>query len=247
MNILSIDFDYWVVQLPHLIDCNEGSYTQLNTHWWNRLEGDPSLRKSLKADESCLSFIDTLKKQGCRFNLQCPIVIRDSHKHAYKFCRKLNEPIKLWNVDNHHDICYGYRPWEKSKQPCCGTWIGMLIRQKQIISLSQHYPSSRLDFPEHEPVLPKYSEIEFEYEAVSETRFTTSNITDVTFDGVYICRSGGWNPPWNDPLFVSFVKQTCQQLGQEIPDVDRMMRPQTRVPEQSTHRDRTPTTETIGQ
>jgi len=142
----------------------------------------------------------------------------------------IGEPAEvLVNFDAHHDL--GYCDWNQlvglaeQGQCTCDTWL---------CSLMQWYPdlASRIVFPDWmrgeypikeqvgsiRKVLPRemLSRVKMDFftkknGAISPVVIEPGETLDV--EGVFVCRSGAWVPPWLDKSFVQFVKEGERVIG----------------------------------
>jgi hypothetical protein len=101
----------------------------------------------------------------------------------------------VWLYDAHHDCGYGRRlsDIEKTRNVTCEDW--MVAYWLNGAQLHMRYPQWRAYALDAEPK-----------PAVKLDRAVDDGSTpDVTFDQVFVCRSGAWVPSWLDEEFLDFV------------------------------------------
>lgn len=117
----------------------------------------------------------------------------------------------IYLYDAHHDS--GYRATAlqdvaERQSVNCEDWMlayyGWGVRK-----LAVRYPRWRtvaLDC-EPEPAIPV------------DRQFDDGQPVPLTFNSVFVCRSGAWTPPWLDPKFIAFVDACPVQPGQQLDDM----------------------------
>jgi hypothetical protein len=139
-----------------------------------------------------------------------PIFIADSHTYGYLAVQEVvkarhGRPIEVISLDAHHDLGYGKK---LSGHVDCGNWLGQLISTGWASRVTVVYPDWRgvSEWPKGKAP-PKVK------------RFTWSKFIERDFDnipeGIFICRSSGWTPPWHDEKFNELVRTIEEFTGSE--------------------------------
>lgn len=193
MNILSIDFDFFQntsekalsqypdgVDLPTPISC---------ITWAGHYATHGEILKSVIIDEKHFSEIKNIIENQ---SVEIPVLITNSHKHAYNFIKDLTDDASLVNIDLHHDMVNGNPTVD------CGNWIGHLIKE-EIVD------------PENFTWITRELSTEI-YDITDDTtlrkiiKYDFDDIRNKTFDAIFLCRSDTWLPPHLDPYFNELVE-----------------------------------------
>ncbi|BAL01917.1 hypothetical protein OBV_p-00620 (plasmid) [Oscillibacter valericigenes Sjm18-20] len=189
MNILSIDYDYFVkvseyFRENHFPDGGREQGDNLNLIVWSQLYASGNCCgeriETIISDNAALrkirKFIARQKNPVC--------MIADSHSHAYNFIKDsipAGEKATVYNIDFHHDtFCIN-----DENEVNCGNWLRHLLDEKVI---DRAYWVAKPD-SETDGSLVDIIPIE--------------KALEVNYDAVYICRSSWWTPPHLDGAFTS--------------------------------------------
>jgi hypothetical protein len=201
--LLSIDWDYFFPEKtndPHewpLYDWGhrDGGGFFLNDIWYHRAEG-------FLANDLPLPGTTGVEKtfwDRFQFTPDCRLYIADSHMHIYNRS-VFNGITEAWSYDAHHDA--GYTDMTPQQfldrdQVSCADWT-VAYKLVRDIDTKVFYPKWRDWAMEYEKAMILPVERQVDDEAV----------VDGKFHRIFLCRSGGWTPPWVDENFEAFVK-TC--------------------------------------
>ncbi|MFI1867453.1 hypothetical protein [Streptomyces jumonjinensis] len=126
------------------------------------------------------------------------------------------ESIHLY--DAHHDCGYrantrDFEEWKAGSIINAENW--MLAHYWNGSSLYVHFPPWRecLERPSESPLIPVNMAID------------DGTPPDVTFDAVFLCRSGAWVPSWNDDQFTEFLRSCPARPIEHPQNVWRHPRP----------------------
>lgn len=200
--ILSVDWDYFFPDLGWM-DWGHSESALFIQHLWTMRCGDFNLKTRQSAldyvvpdREPMLSFWDRVLRKDAVVK----VVIAESHSELYRVVtRETNHVDLVDNYDQHHDCGYGNQT-DRDHRIDCGNWASVLLFQEYIKSYAVHYPTWRKKDPERSRKELK-------------KRLGPNGSWDCKlpkapqrYDIVFICRSGGWTPPWADDLFVEFIQ-----------------------------------------
>tara|TARA_R110002096_G_scaffold312145_3_gene506423 strand:- start:1282 stop:2016 length:735 start_codon:yes stop_codon:yes gene_type:complete len=186
--ILSIDWDYF---FPSATDYDMGhSETPMMAEliWSVRVaHKNPRTGETLldeyRPDEKRLHNAVAAIGRRC-IAADVTVRVQDSHHGLIDFCRELEAGAgdTIASYDAHHDHGYG----TTLKGSDCSNWA-----QHVAPAVTVNYPQWRRDDPEGDPdTTPVH------------VRYTDRIMeNDLDFDALFICRSGGWTPPWWDGQF----------------------------------------------
>lgn len=215
MRVLSIDWDYFVVQNP-MNDWGHrevGFFLELAWHTRRlRPARDPANPHNILLDDNGLAVmkkIDLTKLApfvgdesfliawAMRFG-QYNIAANESH---YGILQAIEHErnLEIINVDAHHDIYYNGVP-ERFEDVECGSWGGWLMKNKRVRSWHQVYPTWRKDKANHLDETPP-SKWAREHCKEFKVSYGVPDITWKKCDLIFICRSGCWVPPEYDARF----------------------------------------------
>jgi hypothetical protein len=204
MRLLSVDWDYFVPSIDHeFVESVRGAWipyalgggeafpdTLLDGLWDSRaaaLLADGQALPGTSGDEA--AFWDRFQVDPA-----ARLYFADSHAQAAHAAVRTGV-TEVWNFDAHHDC--GYEgAWD---DPLRLGWVGcanwMSAYALGGAALRVRYPSWRLDALRREvaPLCP-----------VERTSDDGRAIL-LTFDVVFVARSGAWTPPWLDERFDAFL------------------------------------------
>jgi len=138
---------------------------------------------------------------------------------------ELDETVYISNYDQHHDCGYN----DLTSPNChslghtaydCGAWAKGAYDLGKLHQYQLHYPAWRKEQPERSD-----RELKKRMKGFGVWDFAVEEPKQ--FDVVFICRSGGWTPPWCDADFIKFVstvKRWCRRfeiLGDRDPMIQR--------------------------
>jgi hypothetical protein len=194
MNLLSVDWDYFVpsIDSEFALGAAEGfSDAMIDALWDARaahlLAHGHALPGTSGEEEDFWS----------RFRLSpdAPLFYADSHSQAAHRALR-HDYAQVWNVDAHHDAGYEGRLDDVFRLGWVGCANWMCYYFLRGASLHVRYPSWRRDalWREPEPLCPV------------DQRLDDGTRPAVTFDAVFVARSGALTPPWLDRAFHRFVR-----------------------------------------
>jgi len=231
MRMLSIDWDYFFADLAWMDWGHNESALMLELIWTTRVDS-----LNLKTRESALDyvlpnlkllyggdgdkgFLERVLAKECERNLR--LFVAESHVELLRWLDsyKLRQSEEIWisNYDQHHDCGYSDMP---SGSYDCGAWAKGAYDIGKLNQYYLHYPAWRKDQPERSD-----RELKKRMKGFGVWDFAIKD--PKRFDAVFICRSGGWTPPWCDADFIRFVstvKRWCRRfeiLGDRDPMIPR--------------------------
>lgn len=166
-----------------------------------------------------------------RFASDATLYFADSNTYAGTFAGNYDT---VWLYDAHHDCGYriaSYREWRigfeanqefnehvefgKRELYDCSNW--MLVHQYAGARLQYRFPRWHSIMRREGPrIMPGVN--------VVANMDSPSERPAVTFDDVFICRSGGWVPPWCDDLFLQFLDRAPVKRREQM-DTGSLRRP----------------------
>ena len=216
MNVLSIDWDYFV-------DCTnteradmfpDGGSEEIgistSTFIWGMRYGVSRANKNRHPERREILDIGVKEKElqhvmatilmnvssGCRF------MFADSHADIYQFIKESkrtnNTKFDLFNIDHHSD-CYNI-----GNDVNCGNWVNKLDAE----GLLRRYTWIKGD---NRDTIPEGT-------LTCQTKVTNkiSAIDDRGWDLIFVCRSSIWSPPHLDKKFNEFYEYLDWWLGLEL-------------------------------
>lgn len=134
--------------------------------------------------------------RSCKKNSRLIKTVNDSHRYLYDLVYKIlndninvHETILIYNIDHHHDM-YSYRiPNEKVN---CSNWAGVL--REELGDILEYRWIKRDDSEEYSLA----GKVECAYG-------TFNDIKSISFDSIYLCKSGAWSPPHLDCRYKELV------------------------------------------
>lgn len=199
--ILSIDFDYYQnVTKKHLSIYPDGvdNDTSLSELVWGGIYGSVSkIAKLVKNIEIRKDELDLTKTIIANQRTDIPVKIANSHKHIYDFIYEyadVNEPLRLINVDMHHDM---FNDNLKDNVLDCGNWVSFICNEfKTDLTWIANPVSSEMYG------LKKVKNAE---QIDRMIPLSVNAIKDMQFDMIFMCRSDTWTPPHLDPYFDELI------------------------------------------
>lgn len=232
-NVLSIDWDYFIdatmAQRMELFPDggNENLGMSLQNSIWSSRYMSGELVK-IGIDKKALNF---LKSVLSLTSPDCPMMVVDSHRHAYEFIVQSMEEdcvkhLNLVNVDFHHDV-YDIGDHGRCEftdlDIDCGNWMRFLMNDydssADTFSWVNRTDSDSCSIPDW-----------------CNDRLRVIPLRDIKkyeWDAIFICRSGMWSPPHLDKefnkAFKSLAYRNCARVQTNIfesryPEVSRMTR-----------------------
>ena len=209
MKVLSIDWDFFQnVSVDTVRECYPDgidlpttiSEITWGSHYATNSEQLETISVSMNEFERLLTVL-------LRQDKKCPVMIANSHVHAYHFIKEhlsFNDKVKLTNVDMHHDLM------NDNEEVDCGNWIGRLIAEGYVDKGRESFTWIHNDIS-----LPMYN-----IDLTDGTEFsrlvrqldggsTIENIKDEKYDLIFLARSDTWSPPHLDShfcLLANFMK-----------------------------------------
>lgn len=182
--ILSIDFDYFlqatqeaIKSFPDGIDRS----TELSTliwasHYLDGKQGTLTRSVGVLSDE-----LDCIKRILQKQSSDCPVMIAQSHVHAYDFVHDTvseDDELRLVNVDMHHDIV------NDNEKLDCGNWISHLLKEYNMGLTWVANPVSLEMFG-----LDKDRKENRAFRGIVQKNLSKIEEKNYAFDGVFLCRS----------------------------------------------------------
>ena len=222
MNILDVDFDFWVREDPRWgWDHYEGDAESTEILWGMREEDYPeALSRILSTEDvSPLLFWEHLQGRGMTFAPGAEARVASSHKTIGQYLADTlpdEEEHTVYHLDAHHDILYGphalhcatYGEGKGKPRMSCGNWLLLLPYEKRIGEVHIVYPlwrkeegfqeTSDLNRSQCEQLLHGQTTLHWTY--IDEVSFQ-----DVQIDLVTVAHSPEWVPPRMDELFEGFL------------------------------------------
>lgn len=243
MNLLVVDWDYfWPVMEPGnpkldstwvFYDWGHSETSELapflyEAVWYGRAAG--FVRAKLPLPET--TGLEKTFWKRFRFAPTARLFFANSNVQAYneRVRRGMNHGDQLWLFDAHHDSG-GYRynliQTMKREHVECEDW--MVPYAFRGVDLHMRYPRWR-DYGltcEPDPIVSVDRQVDDEA------------AVDVTFNRVFVCKSGAWTPAWGDEQYTQFLaacpvrgKRTCLDgLGPRAFDMEVVQRMQDEMQE----------------
>ena len=131
-----------------------------------------------------------------QFSGDSKLIVAESHSRAV--ASVVSEGVSdVWNYDAHHDGGYNPKPPDECRDGIwtCEDW--MIYYGLNGALLHVRYPQwkSRAFVLEGQPL---FAHIDIGFHVSEEVR-------DLTFNRIFVCRSGAWVPPWCDQDFCRFI------------------------------------------
>lgn len=201
-NLLVVDWDYF---FPNPYDGGDYQTDQVLLYDWNHIES-PFFVETLwggRADGFLMHDLPLPRCSGYehfweRFGIEpgTPLWVADSNALA-----GLMEPnpyaswSSVWLFDAHHDCGYKgtLEEFRASTRVSCEDW--MIMHHDRGARLHVRYPTWKIHAftCEPKPLVPV------------DRKIDPGFALGVDFDGVFLCRSGAWVPPWCDDQLTEFI------------------------------------------
>lgn len=210
MNVLSIDFDYFqnvtkdvLYAYPDGVDNN----TELSEFVWGGIYGginaDKIKKVTIRKDE-----INLMKQIFSNQKKQMPVMITNSHKHIYDFIHQYadtNEPLRLINIDMHHDM---FNDNAEREIPVldCGNWVTFIVNEYKTDFTWIANPVSSEIFG--------LDKIDTEENIDRMIPLSVNCIKNMQFDAIFMCRSDTWTPPHLDRYFSELCGCLLKKFGE---------------------------------
>lgn len=205
MKVLSIDYDYFQKVSIETIKKHYPDGVDLPTKiteiTWSSHYANPYSAKPLKAVEVNWEELETMQDILDNQRTDLPVLITNSHVHIYDFIHEhcKTEKLFLTNVDMHHDM------FNDNPKLDCGNWIKHIQNDYGEENVGLRWISNPISCE-----VFGFGENERNMECKGQKVFPTSvsDISDIQFDLVFLCRSDTWTPPHLDVGFEVLV-ETC--------------------------------------
>lgn len=213
MNVLSIDFDYFqVVDKDILKDYPDGIDlpTELSEIVWGSKYAYSSDIEKVTVNQNELDILFSIISH---MDQQTPVCISQSHKEIYSFIHKLQpntaKPLKVVNVDMHHDY------FNDNRELDCGNWISYLSDEYTKFKWMWIANPISLDVYEAEEIKPLVKQ-------------SLTEIEDLRFDVLFLCRSDNWVPPHLDKSFIDLIDVIQNRFTEKMIEIkDDVDKPRT--------------------
>lgn len=196
--LLTVDWDTFIPENTIWDMGHQESLMFLNMMWQMRM----SLFKEMKTDGEEVDFWEKIR-QVVDLSLVDAVTVSDSHAYVWSEAAFADTIIL---VDAHHDT------WAESDPEdniYCHNWARKWLIQDTSRHLFWIQPDwadgsfSVSDDLSHRVTRCPFSEFDRFYEGAADS---------FDIDGIHICRSGCWTPPWLDSNFIEFV----ERVGLEV-------------------------------
>lgn len=238
---LSIDWDFFVRENPAWDWGHGESEVFLGFAWEvrvaNFLATGKDLRKEMSlrhADPKPGAFWNRLLELGYRFDNVKAFVVADSHKWAYWLFDRAHgsgpalEKTRLLHFDAHHDLVYNVKSFtanKKAQTAACDDWHMMTLLKNRLLKSFVVYPPWKglYDWTKTIGSWEKHRMPEARELHRLITKFVDFGVwgdprladTAGQVEVVFICRSGGWTPPWHDRAFRKFAQAGADLAGMQ--------------------------------
>jgi len=234
---LSLDWDFFCREEPewdwgHSEDGNIYQTIAWNIRATTALARGIDLRKETSLQHSKPAparFWRSLERLGFNFDRVLGLGIADSHRHAYRFFKELPDAqaTQIVHIDAHHDLFYSVPSLKHSDEnddPRCDDWHLLTLLRGKLRSLVV-YPQWK-GLCEWEDLLETITSVD------TQSSWATARMLQKIVDtcvwgdphvpavageveGIFICRSGAWVPPWHDLAFNRFVQAAEDIAGED--------------------------------
>lgn len=234
LNVLSIDFDYFVdaaqFEKHDFPDPNEDLPAYVNTYLWMTHYATSLLRKEheksggrllseididWKAFTQVKNFLKAFKK--CEQSKHTKVVITNSHAEMFDEIELMQPggPVRVLNLDDHHDF------YDIGEDLNCGNWGNKLmsflkkqgnsvLADSEVVWIPQSDSSIEVEeckaFEELLSLSPQYTDVSKLGEMIQ--KFFQGDI-----DLIFLCRSGCWVPPHLDFRFLDLKDMLVKLNG----------------------------------
>jgi hypothetical protein len=204
--ILSVDWDYFFPDMAWM-DWGHNESAMLIEHVWMircndfNMKTRESVLDCMKPDPMLLdNFWERTIHPSSKFDL----LIEESHAGLAKYLSDKDcYAHEVDNFDQHHDC--GYGDMDRDSHVDCGEWAAYLANVGRMGRYTVHYPPWRANQPER-------SRAELRRRMGKFGGWNYKLPTPKIYDMVFICRSGGWTPPWTDNLFGKFAQELVERV-----------------------------------
>jgi hypothetical protein len=201
VRVLSVDWDYFVdaseEERVYLFPDggNEGISGSISDIVWSSRYADSKRcidRGGTKfrylADIPLKSDYLKMRAKLRKLSPSIPVLVADSHAHAYNFILDMESPVDVVNIDFHHDL---YSQGIERDELNCGNWLKLLFDMGHVNSIT---------WVKHE--------VSCQAELKDAINITTdlSDVLGLDYDALFLCRSRVWSPPHLDKNFISVFK-----------------------------------------
>jgi len=224
MILVSVDFDYFVRELPiwdwgHQDENGKNAEIYTNVIWnvrYTTSRIDIIKETDLKkyADFEPLYLLSKFRKLGLKFNNTTRMMIAESHAQAYQFFKEMQSNVMI-HIDAHHDM------YDDNDEITCGNWLANLTKVKQGMEIYHVVPKWEQEWysgiKTKDEMFKKISSAignEIKQRAVIKHLFFEDlpKFNDVV-EGIFFCRSGSWTPPHLDQDFIDMLKVFVVSTG----------------------------------
>ena len=144
---------------------------------------------SVDIDEGKIEHIKRIIENS--WSIDTKVMICNSHKNIYKFIKDvyyengyIYNGVDIYNVDMHHDL------FNNNSKVDCGNWVSHILKEIKGSSITWiANPVSK----------EAYGFDDSRFSMISED---LSDLDDIDFDVIFLCRSDIWSPPHLDSYFV---------------------------------------------
>lgn len=246
---LSIDWDFFVREDPKWDWGHAESPIFQSLAWEIRvadfLQSGRNLHEEMTlrhASPKPGAFWRRLLELGYRFDKVKAFVVADSHRWAYWIFDRKNglgpapDKTRLVHFDAHHDLVYNVKRFsdnKRNKDAACDDWHMLTILNNPKLRSLVVYPlwkglhdwkRTLGSWEGHR--MPEAREV---YRLI--TKWVDFGVWDDArvaeaagqVEVVFLCRSGGWTPPWHDQAFRKFAFAGAKMSGQvaDTPFIDK--------------------------
>ncbi len=223
MRLLSVDWDYFFPKVERIEDGElpNGKNVFFMYDWGHKESGIfISYIWPHRAADFVRAGLELPKTSGLerefwsrfRFSPHATMFYAESHSQAAD-PRVMRNVTEVWSYDAHHDAGYDADKLQDAMQRghvTCEDWLAYYVIRGSKASVV--YPKWR-DYAVEEEIKPVIQ---------VDRVIDNGKSVPVTFDRVFVCRSGAWVPPWVDSEFDAFIKaapmQRKRQIGDEMAD-----------------------------
>jgi len=214
--LLSVDWDYFFPDLAWM-DWGHNETALLIEYIWSQRCGDFHL-KTKQSVLDCVvpdpQLLDGFWQRVLHAESKPELLVCESHAALAKWIAEWNLQIDhVDNYDQHHDCGYNESPHNSSsfnqQYHDCGAWARYLLDKRLIGTYGVHYPLWRKQEPER-----TQAELDQRLGRHGAYDTRTGPRRPIKYDRIFICRSGGWTPPWCDDRLQQFIVDLHQHCNQ---------------------------------
>lgn len=214
---LSVDFDFFCRELPEWDWGHSEHHSPLlmDALWISRYAHKDGCDIEKHASPHPLKFFSSLQMLGFDFNRCEKLVVGDSHKWASAEYDRMTGDSDVVNFDAHHDMGYCkpgvWRRLRNRRHVDCSNWgldiLSAYLRPKMYTVYPKWRGLQEIESSTRSGNTPwtfrKNVAQRFEY-GVFSNEYVQQISGEVV--SIYIAKSSAWLPPWQDEMFVKFVK-----------------------------------------